>query len=309
MKITIIGGSSMEIIGRSMSPISNEDLNIGQIVTNQGGTGLNISSALANLDCDVNLITALSSDFYSDMIRNRLDCLQVKHINTNTESKFSTAKQLSIYDENNESVILMCDNDIISTIKKEDLSSTGIAPGVIVVDSNLEREIIEYIANLEGNYYKVISPKYTDIDKCIDLLHKFHLVKMNVKEAERCCGFDIKIKSDIFAAGEKIIKNSKQRLFITTMNKGSYAFEKKTIVYVNAKNFNFTSSSSVHDMFTAGGIYSYINKYNLINSCKFATLCSIYRSKLDRTTNKNISLDDIMSMESHYIFETFSINR
>ena len=309
MKITIIGGSNIEIIGRSISSISNEELNIGQIVTIQSGTGLNISSTLANLNCKVELITALSADFYSDMIRNRLDSLHIKYTNTNTELQYCTAKQLSVYDKNNESVILMCDNNIISTIKIEDISSMDIASGVIVVDSNLDRKIIEYIANLEGNYYKVISPKYADIDKCIDLLNKFHLVKMNIKEAEKCCGFDIKIKSDIFAAGEKIVGNSKQRLFITTAINGSYAFEKKTIVYVKAKEFNFTSSSGVNDIFTSGAIYSYINKYNLINSCKFATLCSIYQSKLDRTINNNISLDEILSMESQHIFETFSINR
>ena len=108
---------------------------------------------------NVNFITVLGENFYSNKI---LDDLNIKRINTSDILRVpddSISMYLSILDENGEMLAGVSDMNILRYLTaeflktKEELIKNS---EIIVIDTNIPRESIEYIANLKHGKQKLI---------------------------------------------------------------------------------------------------------------------------------------------------------
>ena len=67
-KVTVIGGSNIDLQGFPNESLNLYDSNPGKIETSLGGVGRNISENLAKLDIPVRLISAVGNDFYGQKL-------------------------------------------------------------------------------------------------------------------------------------------------------------------------------------------------------------------------------------------------
>ena len=117
--ILVIGACNLDLQGIPNENLKFHDSNIGKINVGLGGVGRNIAVNLKKLMSNVNFITVLGENFYSNKI---LDDLNIKRINTSDILRVpddSISMYLSILDENGEMLAGVSDMNILRYLTPE----------------------------------------------------------------------------------------------------------------------------------------------------------------------------------------------
>lgn len=150
--VLIIGACNLDLQGVPNDNLNYHDSNIGKINIGLGGVGRNIAVNLKSLVPNVNFITVLGENFYSNKI---MDDLNIRKINTTDILRVPDeliSMYLSILDENGEMVAAISDMDIMRHLTPEFLKSKIDiinSAEIIVIDANLPQDSIEYLASLK----------------------------------------------------------------------------------------------------------------------------------------------------------------
>ncbi|RKD34155.1 PfkB family carbohydrate kinase [Thermohalobacter berrensis] len=295
--VTVIGGANIDIQGFPKNKLIIEDSNPGEVKLSLGGVGRNIAENTTKLGVHTKLITAVGDDIYGNKIIDecKLSGINVEH--SLILRGFSTSTYLSILDENRNMKVAISDMDIFDNITTDFIKEKSYAiknSKIIILDTNLPKEVIEFIVtNFKDKIFFIDTVSTSKCEKVRDIIGYFHTIKPNKMEAEVLTGIEINNKRDLENAAEYFLNKGVKRVFITLGREGVYYSDGKNSGMLKPPNIRVVNSTGAGDAFVAGLIFSYLNNYPLEYTVKFAMSSAIVALKHENTINPNMSVESV----------------
>ncbi len=291
MKCVVIGGCNMDIIGTSFQEIVLYDSNPGSLKVATGGVGRNIAENMARLNLNVSMISAVGNDEFGRLI---LDKLRLQKINTDrilVSDEFPTSTYLCILDELNELHIAINSMEVIGLVNKDLIMNSIEEDDIILLDGNLSDDTLEYIFSNFNNKIVVDGVSSIKVTKFKKYLSKIYALKLNDFEAKALVE-----KEDILEIGKELYNQGVQNVFITLGEQGSIYIGDKKECTMKIATDNIKNVTGAGDAFTAGVVYSLINKLTPEETLKFSTYCAHIALGSLETINEEFSLEKVMEM-------------
>lgn len=295
--ILVIGACNLDLQGIPNENLKFHDSNIGKINVGLGGVGRNIAVNLKKLMSNVNFITVLGENFYSNKI---LDDLNIKRINTSDiliVPDDSISMYLSILDENGEMLAGVSDMNILRYLTpeflktKEELIKNS---EIIVIDTNIPRESIEYIANLKHGKQKLIvdTVSIKKAAKISNILDKIDVLKTNKLEIEALFDRTFRNKKEIRQAMRELIAKGVKNIYLTLGHEGVLAMNsKKSLKLPLPLIKNVVDVTGAGDIFTATLVFCTKNELSLSKTAKVSQAASTIKIAQHGTVPENFSFD------------------
>lgn len=300
--ILTIGGTNIDIQGKSNSNIIKYDSNPGLIDISYGGVGKNIAENIAKLGLNSKLITALGNDLYGKSIINYLRERDLDISDSLVLDNEKTAMYLSILNDDNEMEMAVSSTDICKHITPEYLESIRkkiINAKLIVLDTNLEEETLKYIANLRKKPKLILDTVSTKKSlKVKKFIGKFHTIKPNKLEAEMLSGISIYGNDDLKRVGSFFINKGVKKVFISLGSKGVFYMtdEKDNFGIIKPNKINVVSTNGAGDAFVSMLAYGEYNKFDAETTARYGTAAAILTSLDVKTISDKLNIKNIENL-------------
>ena len=146
--ICVIGGANIDICGSSLEPLKNYDSNPGTIAVSYGGVGRNIAQICALLKQKTKFITVFANDEYGQLMRQDCEALGMDTSDCIVNECYPSSMYIAILDSNRDMKIAMSDMRILRSMTTDVLEPALkhlTKDDIIIIDSNLDMECIDYI--------------------------------------------------------------------------------------------------------------------------------------------------------------------
>lgn len=295
--VTVIGGANVDILGFSSNELRYKDSNIGNIKVSLGGVGRNIAENLVRLGVNTRLITAIGDDIYGMKILNECRDIGIDLEHSLKLKGYDSSVYMSILDSSGDMHLAISQMDILDNMsidfikqKRNVIESSK----VCIIDTNLPKEIIEYIVNNFKDTKFFLDTVSTEKSKKVkDIIGRFHTIKPNKYEAEILSGIKITNDEDLSKVCDYFLDKGVERVFISLGAEGVYYKDKFISKHVPNSKIKVVNSNGAGDAFISGLVYSYLNNYDIDNTIKFAMGCSYMALSHENTINPNINLESV----------------
>ncbi|MBQ2977927.1 MAG: carbohydrate kinase family protein [Clostridia bacterium] len=217
MRITVVGGMNLDILGAPAEKMLPRDSTPGFITLRPGGVGRNIAARLSQKGAQVSLITALGNDERASMLIAfcRQAGLDLSH---SIQTDCPAPCYLCIHDEKGDMAQAINDMRAMAAITPEAMESRmdDINQGDgCVLDANLSPETLRYIAE------NARVPLFLDPVSCakapriLPILPHLTAIKPNLMEAEALTG-----EKEPEKAARALVKAGVKHVFISMGEKG-----------------------------------------------------------------------------------------
>lgn len=295
-KIYVIGGANVDIYAKSKKALVLRDSNPSKISFSFGGVGRNIACNLANYKNKVTFISAFGNDLFSKELQEQLTTANIDISSSFVSKSQGSSIYMAVLDQS-DMFLGNVDMDVLDNIDPNYLSRFVSAideKDILIFDTNLKEETIEYIANnLKG--YKVVDAISTSkVVKLKNILNKIDLLKVNLLEAETLAGnkLDSEQKIEIFIKEinkqvKEILVTDKEKLYIGKNNN----IRKYQHHSYNQKPVNVTGAG---DCLLASYIHGIVNNYDEDFKVYFAISASIMNVESKNAVADN-SIEDVIN--------------
>lgn len=299
--ILIIGGSNIDLFGHSDNKIIKNDSNPGTISQSYGGVGRNICENLARLNVETHLLSAFGKDNFGQNMFTYLRELNVNLESSLVSTNYNSSTYLAILDNNNEMYVALNSMDIINEVDINYIKSKHQIinnADYIVIDTNFNKDTIEYILNSYKHKTIIVDPiSTTKIDKIINYIDCIHTLKPNKIEAEHLTNMKLLSDSDYKLAIRKIIDMGVNQVIITNSNGKIYYNNRKDIIIVDILKTKVVNVTGAGDAFLSGIVYGYYHGYSIDKCIDIAKYMSKLTVECEETNYKNLNVDIIKEIE------------
>lgn len=295
--VTVIGGSNIDIQGSTNSHLVMFDSNPGKVDISLGGVGRNIAENMCRLGLSTKLISAIGNDLYGNQILSQCKSLGIDIDDCYVSNEIPTSIYVSILNDANDMQVAISHMDILEKIdvsyinSKHKFISDSLA---IVIDTNLSKEVIDYITSVYSHIPIFIDTVSTA--KCMkikDIIGKFNTIKLNKYEAEALSNIKINNVSDLELCSKKLLEQGVNKVFITLGKDGVFCATKDTSMKIDGIKANTISATGAGDAFTASLVYCHLNDFDIEYTTKFSMASSIIALSHENTINPNMSVENI----------------
>lgn len=267
-KVLVIGGTNVDYICKSSSPLVYKDSNIGTNVMSYGGVGRNICENLSRLGIPVSFISAVGDDEIGKSIIDNLTKMEVDTTNVIVSGE-RTGSYISILDDNNDMYIAMCDNEAAGTMDvgffQERIDYIN-SFNYVVLDSNFSDEVIDYLLNeIKGKVF-IDATSSAKAKRLRSHLNRISYLKCNIQEGNAILGTN-NLKSQELLL--KFIELGIAQIVITSGTGPVYYNKDKSIYTVDIVKVPqelIKSTTGCGDAFMSGLIYGAIHQMT-IHAC------------------------------------------
>ncbi|NOZ92955.1 MAG: hypothetical protein GXO59_06805 [Dictyoglomi bacterium] len=182
--ILVIGGSNIDIKGRSSVPPVLGNSNPGEVYITPGGVGRNITSTLATLGAVVSLITSFSTDEWGLTIRASLD---KQDVDVYVVDKGYTGTYVGVLDNHGKTIIGVAGKNPAYEITWDDIKDFITDASIWVFDTNLSPELVEKIVMeaQERHVFSVLVPASPKkLEPVVHVVEKVNMAVLNKDEVE-----------------------------------------------------------------------------------------------------------------------------
>ena len=295
-KIAVIGGANMDIGGFSARKILDGDSNPGRVSMTIGGVGRNIAENLARMGLEVELVSAIGGDGNGRMILE--DCAR-KGIGTGLcllEEDMRSSVYLFISDADGDMHCAVNDMDIQLRLTKDVLAERIDrinAMDAAVIDANLPRETIEYLAeNLRIPVFAdaVSAAKVVRLKNALPYLYAF---KPNRIEAELLTGIKIADEESALRAAKAIAGMGVKRVCLSMSVEGAICVEGEKWIRIPGRKLEMVNASGAGDAFTAALVWAWSEKMTLEESCKAGMAAASIAVEAESAVNPQMSAEKL----------------
>ncbi len=241
--VLVIGGSNIDIKGRSSVPPVLGNSNPGEVYITSGGVGRNITATLSTLGAVVTLITSFSNDEWGLTIRASLD---KQDIGVLVLDKGYTGTYIGILDNHGKTIIGVAGKNPVYEVEWEEISSFVKESGaeIWVFDTNLSPSLIDHIVELakEMKVYLVMVPASPKkLEPVVDFIEQVDMAVLNKDEIE-------------------LIKDRRPKdILIGTTHSSISIWHKGEITNIHfSPVHDYVDDTGAGDTFTAAVIYHYL---------------------------------------------------
>lgn len=286
----LIGGANIDILGKSFESLRPSDSNPGKVSVSFGGVARNIAQNLTNIDRQVRLLTVFGDDVLGqlcakDCIDRGMDISQSKFLEKAVSSTY-----LAIANKDGDMSVAIADMDILNNLTKEVVKPFLRSiddDDVLVVDTNLEFDMIEYITSNVSCVLACDPISTTKTKKIIPFLDRLTVFKPNRLEAEVCCGFPVTDDESLMKALRFLRKTGIRDVIITLgVRGGAIACEEGIFRYYH-KDVPVVSATGAGDAFL-GAYIAYLH-LGSITALKFGVAAAIATCLCETTVNDKIN--------------------
>ena len=296
--IMVIGGTNVDIQGFSRSELRAHDSNPGYVGVSFGGVGKNIAENIARLDINTKFITVFGNDLYGEKIKDHLNKLDIDVSDSLILENEETSIYLSILDSNGEMNVAISSMEIFKKLKPEYLKARNKkieGAEIIIVDTNLEKEAINYIMGYNTKTKIMLDTVSTKkSEKVKDIIGKFHTIKPNKIEAEKLSGIIINNDSDLDRVADYFFEQGVKNVFISLGQDGVYYNNQKEKGKILGEEVEVVNATGAGDAFLAALVYGYLNEFSMEEMARMAQKASILTLKHEDTINPNMNLKNIL---------------
>ncbi|MCT4688577.1 carbohydrate kinase [Vallitalea sp.] len=295
--VTVIGAANIDIHGFTEEKLIERDSNPGLIKICLGGVGRNISENLARLGIDTKLISVTGGDINSKRLIDECNQIGIDMEHSLILPDQNASIYLAIMDEKGDMSIALSDMSIVDRMTPEFIKSKYHIiknSEVIVVDTCLSRQVIEYIlTNFKDKKILLDPVSIIKARRVKDIIGGFHTIKLNKHEAEFLSGIKIEDAFGIKKAVNYFIDKGVKRVFITLGDKGVYYGEGNYTNTYKPPKIKVVNTTGAGDAFMAGIVYGILYEKDIDEIAKFSTAAAIVAVKHPETVNPNMSIESI----------------
>ena len=274
--IVVVGGTNIDVHGRSARTLTLHDSNPGSVTTSPGGVGRNVAENLARLGAEVRLISAVGNDHHGRMIleHGRAAGIDMQHMLISDSTPTST--YMSVLDRAGEMHVAINDMTVMDELDASTLRTHRAILNqaeLVIADTNLPIESLAWLSESV-----VETPLFVDTVSTIKahrvepFLGSVHTLKCNQAEAESLSGYATRTKQDRARLADWFHARGVERLFVTLGRRGVFysvpdaaGTEKTKDAGSPARN-----AGGAGDAFMAGLALAWIEEQPLLASVRFA---------------------------------------
>lgn len=294
-KVLVIGGANVDILSVPFKKLLVRDSNPGTISTSPGGVGRNIAENLGRLGARVAFIGAIGTDTESAIIEKSL-----RDVNCDIRDMLkvpggNTSKYLAIHDEHHDMIYAISDMQIMEKLDVEFLKTkknTIKSYDLLVIDTNLREDVIEYILNL-GIPTMVEAVSVNKAGKLKNIVDKISILKANRYEIAEITGMDVENEVSLKEALKSVINKGVKEAVITLGEEGSLYYSKDYYLKMEPEKAEVVNASGAGDAFCAGYAYSYLENMEIRDRLKFASMCSKIALESQGAVSEKLNLESV----------------
>ena len=290
----VVGGANVDIGGRSRSALVAADSNPGTISLSLGGVGRNIAHNLRLMGPEVKLLTAYGDDMNGGHLEQSCAQLGIDLKYGLKRKGETTSTYLYIADPAGEMVLAVSDMAICDRIIPQYLADNmSVLRGarVVVADTNIPKESLEYLAKNCSAPLFIDPVSTTKAEKLRDLLPYIHTLKPNKLEAELLSGIPIREKADVQKAAQKLLEQGVQRVFISMGGEGVFAADKESTVWIPVTPGNMVNTTGCGDAFTAALVWAWMEDLSLEETARAGSAAGSIAMESAETINPDMSAE------------------
>ncbi len=250
--VLIIGGSNVDIKGRSRGVLIPHTSNPGTIELSVGGVARNIAENLGRLQVNTTLLTAIGEDEYGILIKKRTEESGVNMSDVICSKEHRSSIFMAVLNKKSDLETAISDMVILDLITPEYIKSKEHIfqeSAIVVIDVSIPRKTIEAVIDMCQKYeiplcVEPVSVSKSDYVK--DLLDKIDIITPNKDEAEMLVDISIDDMEGVRHAGEILLKKGVKMAVITLGPEGVY------LATANQKGFIPSVATLVVDAIGAG---------------------------------------------------------
>lgn len=295
--VSIVGGTNIDIQGFPNNKLLFHDSNPGKVKISLGGVGRNIGENLVRLGIKTKLISAVGNDVYGNKILGEARNLGLDMEDSLIMDGQGTSTYLSILNETGDMEAAIAHMDIFDKITTEFIASKKPVienSAVCVIDTNIPREVIEYILTNHRNVDFFLDTVSTaKCQKVRDLIGYFHTIKPNKLEVEILTGIKINKDEDLNKAAEYLLHKGVKNVFITLGENGVFYHNGSEYGKIESPTIKVVNATGAGDAFVAALVYSYLKEIPIEYAGRFAMTASILALSHENTINPNMSIENV----------------
>lgn len=295
--VTVIGAANLDIHGFTEERLIDRDSNPGAVKICLGGVGRNISENISRMGIDTKLITTTGGDANSKRLIEECTQIGIDMQDSLILPDRNASIYLAIMDENGDMAMALSDMSIVDRMTPEFIKSKSHIiknSEIIVLDTCLSREVIEYIlTNFKDNKILLDPVSIKKARRVKDIIGGFHTIKLNRLEAEFLSDVKINDKDDLDKASKYFIDKGVSRVFITLGKEGVYYREGHYVNTLKSPKIKVINATGAGDAFMAGIVYGSLYEKDMDTIAKISTAASILTLRHHETVSPNMSIDNI----------------
>lgn len=297
--VTVIGGASVDIYGKSTDALRDHDSNPGNVHTSPGGVARNIAENLARLDVDCRLITAIGDDQHGEMLlaqgsASGIDMRLVQRVDSAPTSTY-----LAVLDDNGDMQVAISDMRIMDELNAERLAVHRSAieeSSLIILDANLSDDALAWLIDaFSGHTIFADTVSTAKAPRLRPYLRSIHTLKTGTIEAEALTGLAAQSDGDIQKLAEWIHSHGVARTYVTRGEHGIfYSTDRTRAVMAPHQNLpEICNTTGAGDAFLAGIAYSWFQQWSIESSVDFALAAAQITLQSDTTCSPALSVTAI----------------
>ncbi len=304
--VSIIGGANMDIQGIPSSKLILGDSNIGDVKISLGGVGRNIGENLVKLGVDTRLITVIGDDLYGSKIMEEAKLTGLNMQDSLVLQGQSTSTYLSILDESHDMMVAINHMEALDKMtvdfikdKKHVIENSKIC----IMDTNIPREVMEYVLNnFKNTNFFLDTVSTVKAKKVKDLIGHLHTIKPNKIEAEILTGITIRDENDLKKASSYFHDKGVHQVFISMGGEGVFYSNGSSMNHIRAPKIEIVNATGGGDAFVAALAYGHFNNIGIDTTARMAVAASTIAISHENTINPNMSVENIkLKMEEYEI--------
>ncbi|MDO4547302.1 MAG: carbohydrate kinase family protein [Clostridia bacterium] len=264
--IAVVGAANIDISGQSDTAMIAGDSNPGVVRVSPGGVGRNIAENLARIGYNVRLMAALGSDMHARHILDDCAKLGIDTSDCLTLPNRATSVYLCLNDINGEVAAAVNDMRIYDEMTVEYLRDKLDALNrarLVVLDANLPRESIEFIA------LNCKSPMFADpvsVKKSVrfaNVLNRLTFMKPNKPEAAAICGLPVPCDGELPRLADAMLERGLKNAIISLGARGVYYDDGRQSGRLDCFSLKVVNTTGCGDAFLAAAAAGYLEGMTL----------------------------------------------
>ena len=282
--ICVIGGANIDIVGSSIDPLQNFDSNPGEISIAYGGVGRNIAQICALLGENIKFVTCFSGDSYGQAMKEDCKRLGMDVSMSSTEEDLPSSMYIALLDNNRDMKLGMSDMRILRRMDAKMLQpilETLHEDDIIIIDSNLDMESIEYIATHAKARIAADPVSAHKAARLKSVLNHLDIFKPNQFEASELTGIWIKGEETARQSLDWFIEHGVKEVIISMADRG---------ILLGTKEHKTTGGG---DSLLGAYVASRLAGKSPLESMRFGISAAVISIEQDAVRRRNLNTEEV----------------
>lgn len=294
--ICVIGGANIDIVGSSIDPLQNFDSNPGEISIAYGGVGRNIAQICALLGENIKFVTCFSGDSYGQSMKEDCKRLGMDVSMSSTVEDLPSSMYIALLDNNRDMKLGMSDMRILRRMDAKMLQpilETLHEDDIIIIDSNLDMESIEYIAIHAKARIAADPVSAHKATRLKSVLNHLDIFKPNQFEASELTGIWIKDEETARQNLDWFIEHGVKEVIISMADRGILLGTAEHKTWFTHRPINMENATGGGDSLLGAYVASRLAGKCPLESVRFGISAAVISIEQDAVRRRNLNTEEV----------------